>query len=185
MSPLDAEIRAVLDATGEIPRERVLAWIRDARALSSLALLYRLTDEAYGRIVPELGGVETCGVIRRYLLTCIQLDPQDGSAATRYEAAQRLEVWFEYLGDKGEETVDILRETARAIADLYLVSGTEVQRAIETAFLEHVLEQERFRPHFEYWERDERLRGAWQRALAWAEAHPNFVSRLRARKHRV
>jgi hypothetical protein len=61
-----------------------------------------------------------------------------------------------------------------------LSSGDDIRRAIETGFLEHVLEQRSLRHWFSYWAYDERLQEAWRLALAWGEAHPNFVKGLRA-----
>jgi hypothetical protein len=36
------------------------------------------------------------------------------------------------------------------------------------------------RPLFSHWADDERLQEAWRLALAWGEAHPNFMKGLRA-----
>ena len=60
-------------------------------------------------------------------------------------------------------------------------SAEEITAAIETRFLEHVLEQERLRPWFEDWASDERLRESWEAALAWGKAHPDFTKGLRVR----
>lgn len=69
---------------------------------------------------------------------------------------------------------------AGQVTELYLASGEDVRAAIETGFLEHVLEQERLRQYFSHWGADERLREPWENALAWGEAHPDFTKRLRA-----
>jgi len=55
----------------------------------------------------------------------------------------------------------------------------QVRAAVETGFLEHVLEQPRMRPLFSEWANDGRLQETWRHALAWGEAHPNFMRGLR------
>jgi len=179
VSDLGNAIAAALQSPESIPKERVVAWCREAQDVETLALLYRLTGEAYERIEPPLGKDETCSLIRRYLLECIRLDPQDGVALTRYEAAWTLQAWFDHLAGGPEKAGDVLLETAAAVTRLYLDGDSAVREAIETGFLEHVLEQERLRPLFEHWHADERLREAWQAALAWGEAHPGFTKGLR------
>ncbi|MEO7932457.1 MAG: hypothetical protein ABIT76_04785 [Chthoniobacterales bacterium] len=113
-----------------------------------------------------------------YLLRCIRDDPQDGDTPTRYEAAGELEVCFDDIA-KRSDADDMLTELAAAVTQLFLASDESVQRAIETGFLEHVLEQPKLRRFFAHWEGDDRLREAWDCALAWGEAHPNFTKGLR------
>jgi hypothetical protein len=180
MSDLRELLQKTLSATGPIPREQVVAWSRMAGDIESLRLLYELTDVAYDRIQPSLGQEETCGVIRRYLLTCISADPKDGRAFARYEAARVLVGWFQHLSDMPEETADVLQASAAAVTQLYLGGNDDVKTAIETGFLEHVLEDEEFRPLFSDWAQDDRLREAWNSALAWGKAHPGFTRRLTA-----
>jgi hypothetical protein len=113
------------------------------------------------------------------LLRWIREDPQEDELPTRYDAAGELEGWFDYLSERAAAD-SALGEIVTAVTQLFLDSDEDVQRAIETGFLEHVLEQERFRPLFAHWANDERLREAWDCALAWGEAHPNFTKTLRA-----
>ena len=180
MGQIGKAAETALTGSASIPRERVVAWCHQAQDVCTLATLYRLTTEAYDRIEPELGMRETCGLIRRYLLECIRADPRDGIAFTRYEAASTLEVWFDHLSDVPEDTTEILRESVQALTSLYLGSSPAVRSAIGAGFLEHVLEQERFRPLFQHWQSDERLREPWEAALAWGKSHPNFTKSLRA-----
>jgi hypothetical protein len=92
----------------------------------------------------------------------------------RWEAAQSLHVWFRHILEMGDSSAILTRAT-RAVADLFLTSGDDIRNAIEQGFLEHALETADLRPYFEYWSRDERLRDAWQRALKWGEAHPDYM----------
>lgn len=131
------ELANALSGNGIVPREQVLAWINATpdSDLQTLSKLYRLTDEGYHRIQPELGIGPTCALIQRYLLGCIR----DGVAGNddiqeRYEAAQTLHVWFRHLGGM-EGTSAVLTTAAHAIMNLYLESGDDVRDAIETGFL--------------------------------------------------
>ena len=180
MSIIRRAVEQALTSDAVIPRDQVLAWANEAHDTQTLALLYRLTGEAYERIVPNLGKEQTCRLIRRYLLECIRLDPQDGLAFDRYGAARTLEAWFDHLAD-AESAWDVLSESAADVTALFLDCSAEVRTAIETGFLEHVMEQERLRPLFSNWQMDDRLRSAWENALAWGEAHPRFVKGLRKR----
>jgi hypothetical protein len=177
MSELSTAVRAVLDGDAPIARERVVEWCRAADDVESLELLYRLTGTGYERIQPPLGQQETCRLIQRYLLECLRVDPDDGLAFNRYEAAWTLLSWFQHLSRLGD-TAPVLRDAASAVTQMYLESAAEVRTAIETGFLEHVLEDEEFRPLFAGWEQDSRLRQAWLAALAWGEAHPGFTRGL-------
>lgn len=180
MDELRATIQTALQSRDSIVREHVREWIREARDLETLALLYRLTDEAWDRIDPRLEGYETCVLIRRYLLRCIRENPQNSIALPRQEAAGELEGWFDHLANK-ENTQDILQDVSAAVTELFLTGDDEIRCAIETGFLEHVLEQSRLRGWFSHWADDERLRDAWQHALAWGEAHPDYMKGLRDR----
>jgi len=178
MDELKAAIRTALQSSDSINRDRVGDWIRAAPDVESLALLYRLTDEAWDRITPLLESEETCILIRRYLLQCILENPDESIALPRQEAARELEVWFDHLSNK-KNTQKILKDVVAAVTELFLKSEEQVRCAIETGFLEHVLEQTGLRPLFSHWAHDERLRETWQRALAWGEAHPDYMKGLR------
>src|SRR5215472_14249394 len=160
MDELKAAIRTALQSSDSINRDRVGDWIRAAPDVESLALLYRLTDEAWDRITPILE------------------NPDESIALPRQEAARELEVWFDHLSNK-KNTQKILKDVVAAVTELFLKSEEQVRCAIETGFLEHVLEQTGLRPLFSHWAHDERLRETWQRALAWGEAHPDYMKGLR------
>jgi len=147
-------------------------------------LLYGLTDKAWHRINPALEKDETCQLICRYFLSCIRENPQGEIALGRYDAAGALEVWIDHLSNV-EDTEEILREIAAAVTELFLAGDDGVRRAIETGFLEHVLEQSKLRPLFEYWAADDKLKDTWQRALEWGEAHPDAMKGFRQRLSRL
>ena len=179
MDELNRSILNALESDGPIPRQRVRGWIHQAATVQADALLYKLTREAWSRIEPCLEKAEACTLIERYLLGCIRENPQGGVALTRYEAAGELEAWFDRLADM-DDTRDVLQSAVGAVTTLFLAGDDEVRGAIETGFLEHVLEQAQMRPLFSHWAHDERLQEAWRLALAWGQAHPNFTKSLRA-----
>jgi hypothetical protein len=183
MDEFKGAIQAALQSNDPIEREQVRTWICEAHDVETLAYLYQLTDKGWHRIEPCLEKHETCQLICRYLLMCIREDPRAGVPLTRYGAAGELEGWIDHLSNM-QDTEIILQEVAAAVTDLFLSSDDSVRGAIETGFLEHVLEQNKLRPLFAHWSGDERLKDTWQRALDWGEAHPEqmkgFRERLRA-----
>ena len=180
-----AEIDAALLGEAPIPRERVLCWIEAAPDLSTLAKLYRLTDEGYYRIQPDLGRDASCALIQRYLLQCIREGVSDNDEIQeRYEAAQSLHVWFLHLLEM-KDTSAVLKTAADAVTELFLASGEDVRTAIQTGFLEHVLETATLRPYFEHWSRDSNLKEAWERALEWGKAHPGYTWGLLQQLRRI
>jgi hypothetical protein len=169
-----AEIDTALFGDAPIPREKVLCWIEATSDLSNLAKLYRLTDEGYYRIQPDLGRDASCALIQRYLLQCIREGVSDDDEIQgRYEAAQSLHVWFCHLLEMKDTSA--LTAAAAAVTELFLASGEDVRTAIETGFLEHILETAALHPYFEHWSRDPNLREAWERALEWGKAHPDYT----------
>jgi hypothetical protein len=74
-----------------------------------------------------------------------------------------------------KDTADVLNRAAHAVTELFLASGEDVRVAIEQGFLEHALETVALQPYFEFWARGGRLRSAWNRALKWGQAHPNYT----------
>jgi hypothetical protein len=181
-----SDIDAALSSSGPIPREKVLSWI-DAAAdsdLPTLSKLYRLTGEGYYRIQPDLGREPTCALIQRYLLGCIRDGVTDSEEIQeRYEAAASLHVWFRHLVEV-DGTSAVIAGAANAVMNLYLDSGEGVRDAIETGFLEHALETAALRPYFEHWASDPRLQPAWNRALEWGKAHPDYMAGLFQRLQR-
>src|SRR5450432_2183888 len=140
MKDLSSEIETALVTDKPIACERVIRWIESVSDLPTLARLYRLTDEAYDRIQPDLGPEATCGLIQRYLLECIRLNVSgNDEILNRWEAAQTLHSWFCHLADMKEDSSAILKRAADAITELFLTSHEDVRNAIEQGFLEHAL----------------------------------------------
>jgi uncharacterized glyoxalase superfamily protein PhnB len=151
-----------------VSRSQVMGWWREAQDIETRAARYDGVSEAYDQIQPPLGTEETCRIATGYLLECVRLDPKEEGLCSRYEAALELEGWFDHMADsEQEEATPIMRATAAAVTALYLDRGPDVQVAIETGFLEHVLEQERLRHWFAHWAVHDRLSQSWHAALAW------------------
>jgi hypothetical protein len=184
VNDFSSDIEAAFSTDTPIPRERVLSWIDGASDLRTLSKLYRLTNEGYYRIQPELGADVTCALIQRYLIQCIRENIEDDDEIdSRFDATMSLHTWFRHLLTM--ERDGILTRSARAITELYLTSDDAIRDAIETGFLEHALETAGLRPYFEHWSRDERLQDAWDRALEWADDHPDYMAKMfqRLREH--
>lgn len=186
MTKFGSDLDTALSGDAPISRQSVLSWIDAAvdSDLSTLSKLYRLTGEGYYRIQPELGREPTCALIQTYLLACIREGVTNSEEIQeRYEAAQSLHEWFRHLLGM-ESTSAVLARAASAITKLYLESGEDVRDAIETGFLEHALETAALRPYFEHWASDPCLQLAWNRALEWGKAHPDYMSGLFQRLER-
>jgi hypothetical protein len=179
MDGLRNAILEALASDGSIPVARVREWIREPATISTDVLLYKLTRDAWHRIEPHLNTDETCAVIQRYLLGCIREDPSEDGALSRYEAAHELEAWLDHLAGL-EHTREIVLALVDAVTTQFLAGDSGVRRALETGFLEHVLEQPSRRALFSHWAHDERLQEAWRLSLAWGEAHPNFTKSMRS-----
>jgi len=179
VTELSEALRVALASREEIQRDEVLGWCRAASDVASLHLLYRLTGEEYDRVRPQLGQQDSCELIQKYLLACVRLDPSEDDVFTRYEAAWTLVTWFQHLSSLPEDTTLVLGNAVAEITKCYLEGDNEVKLAIENGFLEHVFEEAELRPLFSFWQKDDRLRAAWQGALAWGEEHPNFTSSLK------
>lgn len=187
MSNFGSDIDAALSTDEPISRDDVIRWINGTpnADLSTLAKLYRLTDEGYHRIQPDLGMEPTCALIQRYLLECIRQNVIDNDEIQeRFEAASSLHIWLRHLlGIEG--TSRIIEGAAKAVTNLYIESGEEIRYLIETGFLEHALETAGLRSYFERWASDVRLQSSWKHALAWADDHPNYMwNLLQKRSHR-
>jgi hypothetical protein len=179
MADITSDIEAALLTHTPLPRKQVLHWIDNADDLRTLARLYQLTGEGYSRIQPNLGKEVVCGLVQRYLLECIKANiTNDEDILSQREAAQVLHGWFCRLLEMEEDNSAVLKSAAAAITSQFLASGEEVRNVIETGFLEHALETAALRPYFEHWSGDDRLREAWNRALEWGKAHPDFTRRL-------
>lgn len=186
MSKFDSDVDAVLAGDGPIPRESVLLWIEGTTDsdLSGLSKLYRLTDQGYHRIQPELGIELTCSLIQRYLLGCIrERVTGNEEILERFEAAQSLHFWLRHLlGMEGGSAV--ITKAAHAVTQLFVEGDEDIRYVIETAFLEHALETAALRPYFEHWASDPILQAAWAPALEWGKAHPDFMWGLSQRSDR-
>ncbi len=172
------EIDAALSSQDPIPKDKVLFWIQSANDLPTLAKLYRITGEVYYRIQPELGKEAECSAVRNYLLECVRQDVSENEEIeSRWEAARTLHFWLRKLLEMGDASDEIER-TAHAITELFLSSREEIRLAIEQGFLEHALETTALRPYFENWSTHDQLREPWERAVAWANDHPDWSWKL-------
>jgi hypothetical protein len=179
MIDFNSEIDRALATNAMISREDVVQWIDSTSDLPTLEKLYRLTGQGYDRIQPELGSDITCGLIQRFLLQCIHEDVHDDDRIpTRWEAAHTLHTWFFHLAQMESDNSAILGRAADAVAQCFLAGDDAARNAIEQGFLEHALEMRSLRHFFESWSTDDTLRPAWERAMEWAEDHPDYTWNL-------
>lgn len=116
-----SKIDAALSDKALLSRDLVVSWIESTpdSDLLTLSKLYRLTDEGYYRIQPELGMEKTCVFICRYLLACVRYNVENKRGiASRYEATETLHVWFRHLAEK-EGTSGVLKQASDAITSTF------------------------------------------------------------------
>jgi len=166
------EVIAEIEANTPIERDLVRQWMADGDLLTRGAV-YRLTNEAWARITPELTGNEQCAFMASYLFDCLISDPPSGEYIhTGFEAAWALASWLKHLlGIPGtEQTIAQVASNFRAA---HLAGDAETRNRIGTGALEHVFESKALVPYFEDWRSDPELKQEFELALKWGEAHPS------------
>jgi len=99
--------------------------------------------------------IDTCNLIKDYLLRCLAENPEAGDYVhSGYEAAWELAGWLKHL-----ENLD---------TDAEHRDGRE---RITDGFLEHVFERPSLRRFFDGWRGDPELGEAYSLASEWGDAH--------------
>ena len=165
------EISEAYVSNALIPRQQVMHWI-ERGDLREWGLLYALTRDAHGRIVPPLDLATTGSFLLRYYLRCIIENPQPADDVhSRFEAAWELTRWLDHLWGLRPASDNVIELLIERVTASYLEGDAEIRNVIETGFLEHALERADFVPLFEQWRHDPRLARAYQDCLAWGLAH--------------
>jgi hypothetical protein len=166
-------VNEVVDALGgkdPIPKERVLAWMREP-SLETRGAVYVLTDREWSRIRAELSMEEQCTFMGSYLVECLASDPPEADwVHGGFEAGYLLAAWFKHLhGTSG--TRNVLAGAATQLTDAYRKSDEKSRNRIETGALEHMFEQPALRAYFADWRDDPDLREAYKWAVRWGDDH--------------
>jgi hypothetical protein len=167
--PVD-EVVDALNGKDPIPKERVLAWMREP-SLATRGAVYVLTDREWSRIQPELSMQEQCTFMGNYLVECLASDPPETDWVHRgFEAGHLLAAWFKHLhGIAG--TKQVLTSAAAQLTEAYRKSDKKARNRIETGALEHIFEQPALRAYFVEWRNDPELGEAYKWAVRWGDDH--------------
>lgn len=167
------EISHYRDILGPIPLDLVRRWMQcddiEVQGQSAELLSYAPYWE---RITPAVEENELGDLLLPYFKRCLIENPSSDLADSRYSIARELVSWFSaQQAEKDVFSQTFLLRIKEMLATLYIQSGKEIRNAVIDGFLEHVLEEQRWRPFFKDWKSHSLLRIAYNRAMKWAIKH--------------
>lgn len=153
-------------AAPEIPRSKVREWMR-ATDLDVMGALYALLSEPdhAARISPRIETYEVSAFLRRYFERCITEDPQSAWSDSRYSAGWDLARWLKHLAKSPDFDSIELAEWSHWLGEVYKRGDSAIQLSIETATLEHVLDDPAVAQLFAGWLKDPALAEGYRRSL--------------------
>jgi hypothetical protein len=167
---LRAEVEAALAGSKPVSKDDYLRWAA-ADDLAVQARAYRLSAQAWDHIRPEPTRDEQCRFMTAYLIRCLVEDPSgDDVIHSGFAAGYELAAWLKHLSGI-DKTAPIIRGVAAALAAAFKAADAATRNRIQTATLEHALEERSLRPFFADWAHDSLLAAAHGEALAWGRAH--------------
>ena len=166
-----AEAVARLADDGPIACDDVRRWIESGDLLTWSAV-FTLTEKAWPRIAPEIPLDEQIDFMRRYLLRCIDENPQPGEHLHGgYEAAWELAACMKHWRTLGGKAASHVRGISLDLEKMYRRAEPAARNRILCGVLEHAFEDPSLRPFFVNWDRDGDLREAYRLATEWGTAH--------------
>lgn len=167
------DIERYRDSSGPIPLGLVKEWMQsdDIEVQGQTADLLSYAPQCE-RIEPAASNIELEELLFPYYKRCFMEDPSSDLADSRYGIARELVMWFSAVptDDDIYEQTYLLR-LKELLTSLYAECEEEVRDAIIYGFLEHVLEEPRWRPFFADWQAHPVLASAYQTAMEWATEH--------------
>jgi len=166
-------IESVLMTQGKVSKDAVLQWMQHSN-LEVLGAVHELVTYSpnWERVDPPLEEADLLAFLIPFYRRCLLEDPKGEWALSRYEAAAAIASRFRALARDEEPGQQVLLvELKDLLAQVYLGNDSEVQAAIVTGALEHVLEEPRFRSFFADWSKHELLKQAYDLAMEWAICH--------------
>lgn len=162
---------ACIEANGSIPGTEIeVAFLTDD--LLELGLIREIVNSHWNRIVPHPNIIQCSRSIVRFLLMCLEQNPEPSDyLPSRYEAAHELSRLARHWADGTREFQRLLDETIESIRQLYLRVDEKTRLCIETGFLEHFLENRSSRSRMTCWENDPVTAKALVDSLRWGMAH--------------
>jgi len=164
------QVVTALNGAGPISKERVLSWMRESD-IKTRGAVYVLTNRAWTRITPELSMEEQCSFMASYLIECLVTDPKKSKwVHSGFYAGYEIVAWLKHIRRIPGHSKVIIAVAAQ-LTRAYKQADDETRNRIETFTLEHVFEDRSLRPFFAEWRDDPEIRDAYDRAIAWGDAH--------------
>ncbi|MEO8126656.1 MAG: hypothetical protein ABJF23_15855 [Bryobacteraceae bacterium] len=174
------QIQISLRSEDSISGEAFRAWTsnNDIQVLGAAMILLM---HAHARITPEFSGREQLEFSLRYYRRCLEDNPpQDGDyAECRYLAGYSLTGWYKHARHTDPVPAEVVEGIREMLRDVYLRGDAALKLAVVHSALEHLFEDPVIVQDFEEWQRDERLRAAYDEAYAYGstivdvmKAHP-------------
>jgi hypothetical protein len=170
-----AELMNPGKATGAaIPREKVRKWMSTSD-VHAMGALYDLVSEPEQSscINPPLDSHDVSAFLRRYFERCILEDPESEWADSRHSAGWDIARWLTYWSKSNDFDADELSGWVKWLGELYKRGDEAVQLSIETAILEHILDEPALAGLFADWLNDPALAAGYQRSLQGPGALPD------------
>ncbi|MEN6519807.1 MAG: hypothetical protein ABFD46_01455 [Armatimonadota bacterium] len=166
-------IEKTLKQNGSVSGDTVKRWMCNS-SLEVLGAVHELVTYSpyWERIDPPLSEADLLPFLLSFYKRCLYEDPKGDWSLSRYEAAAAIVSRFQaLLPNKKPERQALLVKLKDLLVQCYLSDNPELQTAIVTGALEHILEEPRFRSFFTDWTKHPLLRRAYDLAMEWAIYH--------------
>lgn len=167
---MDAEfLKTYLETDGPIPGREIEAAFQ-TNDLLKIGILWEIVSSHWNRVNPKPDSVKCCRSIARYLLLCIERNPESQDfVCSNYEAARDLVSLMRHCEQGGLEHQSLMSDVIEDLRQLYLRSDNPTRLCIETGFLEHFLENRAFLKWMKCWENDAATATAIADSLRWSD----------------
>lgn len=168
----DMTLLKYLQRSGEVIPRDAIDEVHVSDDIELLGYFKEIVTYHWDRIEPEPNLECCCKLAVKYLLLCITRNPTSSDYLhSRYEAAAELSRLLKHWLNATDRNDGLLTFTVGQLTDLYLQSDSKTQLAIETGFLEHILEDAKATVVFKFWESNPKLQEAFREASKWGAAH--------------
>jgi hypothetical protein len=171
--PTPAEIEALIEGDAPIPCRMVEQWM-ESDDVDVLRAVYDLLgdEKAFRRIQPPFDFAEFPALLLRYMERCLRESPESGGAHNWAVTGMELVAYYWHLWDQRGVRDQEFPKLKQWLTRLYREGNDEVRYRIETAVLEHLLEDAKIAEYFSDWQHDSLLKQAYDAAMEWARDHP-------------
>jgi hypothetical protein len=160
-------------AAQEIPKSRVLEWMRSPDLEVRGALYSMVTDpERASHIAPALQFDDYYSFVLDYLEQCIETNPEGEWVDSRYLAGHQLVAWIiDFWNNKAVPRARVT-EVKDRVAAVYKRGDADVRDAVVNGVLEHLFEHKQWVNYFRDWEQDPVLASAYRDGMVWTKKAP-------------